>query len=75
MASSSNLVYGVGWNSGDGVLPTLLNIDLLAIVLVLLLVKYSFFFFLSICFMLLVKHTNGQLSRDLHFSVDYSGML
>lgn len=44
MVSSSNLIYGVGWNSGDGVLPTLLNIDLLAIVLVLLLVKYSFFF-------------------------------
>lgn len=45
MVSSSNLVYGVGWNSGDGVLPTLLNIDLLAIVLVLLLVKYSSLFF------------------------------
>lgn len=48
MVSSSNLIYGVGWNSGDGVLPTLLNIDLLAIVLVLLLVKYSFFFCLDL---------------------------
>jgi len=48
MVSSSNLIYGVGWNSGDGVLPTLLNIDLLAIVLVLLLVKYSSFFCLDL---------------------------